>query len=220
MVSLTFGPEWFFHQSIVFEVIFAIITLLVAFYSFKIYKLTKEKAPLLLGFGFLSFSISYIIQSFLNLGIMYKLSKTVEVFQEASKVINLGLSAQNIHILLMITGLAIISYISLKSKNPKTILLLLSISIYSIFSSKNPVLNFLFISVIYLIFISYYYLSNYSKIGKTSVLLVFLTFALLLFSNISYIVALEKELFYVMGHFLELAAYIIIFINLKILMKK
>ena len=65
MANLFLIPKWFFGYGVAFELIFAIITLAVALYSFKVYKLSNQNQPKLFGIAFLFFSISYFIQSIL-----------------------------------------------------------------------------------------------------------------------------------------------------------
>jgi hypothetical protein len=214
MVSLGFSPSWFFQQSIFFELAFAVITLVVALYSFKIYKLSKEKSIMLFGAAFLLFSFSYFVQSALNVGILYELSKNVDVLQKASQVVNLGLNALYTHMIFMIAGLTLITFITLKTKSPRIFLLLLSMSLLPIYLSKDPIHTFFVISSTYLIFITYSYLKNYVENKKKSTLLVFLAFLLLFLSDIHFIFAINHHIFYVIGHFLELVAYIFILVNL------
>ena len=125
MVSLGFSPDWFFKYGIAFELVFAIITLFVAIYSFKIYKISKEKSTALFGFAFLLFSASYVIQSILNLGILYELSSNVQILQKVSQSINLGFSALYSHMILIMAGLVILSLLCFKTRNLKLLLLLL-----------------------------------------------------------------------------------------------
>ena len=147
MVSLGFAPVWFSYQSIIFELVFAIITLLVAFASFRIYHLSKEKSAAWFGSGFLLFSISYFIQLMLNIGIKYRLSENIQIISEAREIINLGLTALNLHMILMITGLVILTHINLKEKSFRNFLLLLAVTLTPIYFSHHPIFLFFTISL-------------------------------------------------------------------------
>ena len=220
MVSLGFSPSWFFHHSIAFELIFAVITLFVAIYSYKIYKLSKERSAQLFSLAFLAFSFSYFIQSILNIGILYKLSENIQVFQKVSESVNLGLNALFVHMLFIITGLIILTTIFFKAKRIKLFLLLLAISIIPIYLGKEPLNIFFILSTIYLVFITLHYLKNYFKKGTTSKFIVFTAFLLLFLSNISYILSTQQTIYYVVAHFLELFTYILLLINLILVSKK
>ena len=220
MVSLGFCPNWFFQYSIFFELAFAIITLFVAFQSFRIYKLTKEKSPMLFGVAFLLLSLSYFIQSTLNFGILHKLSQNVDVLQNISQVINLGLNALYTHMIFTLAALVLLIFITLKTKSPKTFILLLTISLLPIYLGRDPVHTFFVLSSTFEVFIAYHYLRNYLKNRHIPNLLVFIAFLLLLISDIHFIFSLNHNIFYVLGHFLELFAYLFILINLVWGLKK
>ena len=55
----------------------AIITLLVSIYSFRVYRLSGQKKSRTFGLAFLFISISYFIQSFINLAIISELNENV-----------------------------------------------------------------------------------------------------------------------------------------------
>lgn len=220
MVSLGYCPEWFFHQSIGLELVFALITFLVAIFSFKIYNLSKEKKAIWFGTGFLLFSISYFVQSVLNIGILYRLSETVEVVQKASSVVSLGLTALHIHMILMITGLVILTHISLKEKSFRNFLLLLAVTITPIYFSQNAVFLFFVISSILLAFLALTYLLNYTENRRFNTYLVFSAFTLLFLSNIHFVFSVTDTIFYVIAHYFELFSYLLILTNLILVLKK
>ncbi len=220
MVSLGYCPEWFFHQSITLELVFALITFLVAIFSFKIYNLSKEKKAIWFGTGFLLFSFSYFLQSILNIGILYRLSETVDIVQKASNVMNLGLTALHIHMILMIAGLVILTHISLKEKSFRNLLLLLAVTITPIYFSQNAVFLFFIISSILLGFLTLTYLLNYRTNRKFNTYLVFSAFLLLFLSNIHFVFSFTDKIFYVIAHYFELFSYLLILTNLILVLKK
>jgi hypothetical protein len=220
MVSLGFCPNWFFQYSIFFELAFAVITLFVALQAFKVYKLSKEKSPMLFGIAFLLLSFSYFIQSALNIGILYKLSQNVNVLHNISQVINLGMNALYTHMIFTLAALVLLVFITLKTKSPKIFILLLTISLLPIYLGRDPVHTFFVLSSIFELFIAYHYLMNYLKNKYIPNFLVFAAFFLLLVSDIHFIFSLNHKIFYVLGHFLELFAYLFILINLVWVLKK
>jgi hypothetical protein len=220
MVSLGFAPNWFSYQSIIFELVFAIITLFVAFAAFRIYYLSKEKSAAWFGSGFLFFSISYILQSILNIGILFRLSETVDIIGKAREVINLGITAQNLHMILMITGLVIIAHISMKSKSLRNLLLLLAVTLTPMYFSHHPIFLFFMLSSILLGFITLSYLFNYLERKRFNTYLVFSAFLLLFLSNVLFIFSMQSTIFYVIAHFFELFSYLLMLINLTMCLKK
>ena len=70
MAYIFTSPEWFFGYDVALELSFAVITLLVCFYAWKISQVTQERNIRLFSLAFLFISLSYIIQTILNFIIM------------------------------------------------------------------------------------------------------------------------------------------------------
>ena len=88
MVNLSFIPSWFFGYGVILELAFAVITLAVSLYSFKIYRMSDQEQSRLFGISFLLFSISYFIQSALNFAILSELNEKFFSIMELQKVLN------------------------------------------------------------------------------------------------------------------------------------
>jgi formate hydrogenlyase subunit 3/multisubunit Na+/H+ antiporter MnhD subunit len=219
MANLYLVPDWFFGFDIIFELAFAIITLIVALYAFKVYRLSEQNQSKLFGWAFIFFSISYFIQSLLNFVIISKLSETICDVIKLQSVTILNAWGISIHMILLIIGLVTLAYMTLKINNPKAYSLVLLISLFSIILSLNKIYWFYFLSSILLIFIVIHYTQNYLKNKQSKTLLVLMAFLFLLFGHIHFIFAVNHALFYVIGHFLELIAYILILINLLLVLK-
>ena len=220
MVHLPIVPEWFFGYDIFLELAFAIITLVVSFYAFKIYKLSGQRQSKLFGTAFLFISISYFIQSFLN---FFRISVLDENICEALKIVSVNfLNTTGIytHIIFFGIGLITLTYMTLRIKNAKTYSLLAILFLLSILFSSNTLFLFYLLSSILLIYIVTHYLINYLKNKQTKTLLVLVAFAFLLFGSIHFIFSVNHGLYYVIGHFLELIAYLLILINLILVVKK
>lgn len=219
MVNILLVPKWFFGYDVVFELIFAVITLIVSFYSYKIYKLTDEKQLKLFSISFLFISISYFIRSLLNWGILSELSaKTISMFQMIN--INfLNLSGIYINIIFFTLGLVTLVYMTLDIKSKRTYFLLLLISILFLFLSSNGLILFYVLSSILLIFIAIFYFMNYTNKKSSRSLFVFIAFDFLLFGQIHFLFSVNHAIYYVIAHFLEFVAYLIILVNLASILK-
>jgi hypothetical protein len=220
MAYLYLVPPWFFGIDIVFELVFAIVTLVVGLYSFKVYKLSGQNSSRLFGLAFLFFSISYFIQSFLNLAILSKLAEDICVAIKLSPIATLSIIGINIHIIFFIVGLVLLTYMTLRINSYRTSLLLLVICLASVLIAHDSVYWFYSLSSILLVFIVSYYYSNYMNNHGISCLFVFIAFLFLFVANVHFIFASSYAIFYAIGHFLELIAYVLILINLIIILRK
>jgi hypothetical protein len=216
MASVFSIPNWFFGYDVIFELFFAIITLAVALYAFKVYRLSNQEQPKLFGLAFLSFSISYFVQSILNYLIITEAAKTICEVVKIQSVALFNAIRIYIHMFFFIVGLVTLAYMTLKIKSPKTYLLLLASFLLTFFIVANKIPWFYMASSLLLVFISLFYLFNFleNKQPKT-----FLVFLFLLFGHLHFIFSLNHVIYYAMGHFLELLAYILILINLLLILK-
>ena len=67
MAQLYFVPEWFFGYNIFLEIIFFLITMVVASYSFKVYRASSERNSKLFSLAFILIALSYFTLAILNL---------------------------------------------------------------------------------------------------------------------------------------------------------
>src|SRR3989338_6247396 len=66
MAQLYSIPHWFAGFNVIFEILFIIATAMVAFYAFKIYRISSKGEIKLFGISFASLSISYLILVIVN----------------------------------------------------------------------------------------------------------------------------------------------------------
>jgi hypothetical protein len=214
MVLFHIIPRWFFGYDIMLEVVFAVITLLVAFYAWKFYRLSGKKDLRLLSLGFLFISLSYFALSAANFEIITSLTDT------GCKVCRIeGLRLAHVYVIYLfmvfaITGWTALTYMVLRLKSPKTFVLLLLLGLLTLFISPHVLYVFYMVSSLLLIFILIQLITNYVKYKHSKQLLVIIAFGFLLFGRAHFVVSVNHSLFYVIGHILELIAYALILANL------
>jgi len=220
MVLVSFSPSWFYGYDVALELFFAVISLIVAGLAFRIYKKTSQRNISLFGISFLFIGVSYLIQSVINYLMLSKLNENIcraIKIQSVAGFNNMGLL---VHVLFMTIGLSILVYLTCKQEKLRMLFLLILISLGGIFLSRNLLYTFYLFSTIFLILISWYFISNYLKNKKSQTLLIAIAFLFLLFGNFHFLVSVNHQLFYVLGHILELIAYILIVINYYMVLKK
>ncbi len=220
MVLAHMSPEWFYGFDAALELLFAITCTMVVLFSYQIYTKTGVRTIKYFGLSFLMITISYLIQSFFNYKIITEFAQnnhpaitihSIGLFQTA------GILA---HMLFMTTGLSILLYTTLKDKRQITLWLILTISLSTVIFSTNNLMMFYIIATIFLTFISWNYIMNYLHNRKPRTLLVALAFLFLLFGNFHFLISVNHQLFYPIGHILELFAYIFILLNLYLVRKR
>jgi len=79
-------PQWFFGYDSILELAFAIVTLLVGVYAFKIYKISGQRQLRLFGTAFMSFSLAYFVISYLNFCVISELKGDLCELAESSNL--------------------------------------------------------------------------------------------------------------------------------------
>jgi hypothetical protein len=213
------APVWFFNYGMLFELAFAIITLMVGLFAFKIYKLSGQNSAKLFGTAFILISFHYFIQSLLNLLMRSTLSRSICNLMKADILNSLNVIGTYSHMFFFIIGLATLTYMTLKIKNVAIYITLLLTPLALIIITANKLFLFYIISSIFLIIILIHYLKNYIKNKQLGSLLILIAFTFLLLGNFHFIASINHGLYYIIAHSLELIAYILILLNFIMVLK-
>ncbi len=219
MAAIYIVPEWFFKLSLGLELIFSIVTLIVALYALKVYRIFEQREIKLLSISFFLISASYLMKAALNLFVLREVIEGVRILNY-SNLNFLGILGFYSYIILFMTGLVTLTYITFKIKSWRVYSLILATNLIIIFFNNDKSFAFNLLSSILLFYVIINYSIEYKnkKNGKT--LLVLLAFIALLFSGIGFIFAESYYANYVIGHILELASYLLILTSLILTMRK
>lgn len=213
MSHLYIVPDWFFGFDVTMELIFGIITLAVAVMASRIYKISKENSMKNFSVGFFFISISYLVWAAINLFIVSRTEGGL-LELEFEKIAIIGFIAIYSQIILFILGLATIVYATLASKKPRLYYLIAGLSLLVVASSLNKLVSFRILSVFLLTYLTYHFFTEWQHHKNKNLVLMFIAFTLLLISNLNFIFSTSYYQAYVIGHILELCAYLLIFRNL------
>ena len=212
-------PQWFFGFDIGMEILFAIITCLVAVFAFKINKVTKERKIWLLGVAFLLMGLSYIFLGVINYWFAQIAS---EQFREVSigEIQTVGIVGVYLYMILFTSGLVTLGYLTAGMKKGKTYYLLFGLSLLVIASSFYKLITFRILAVFLLSFIAYQYFDDYLKNKNKKEFWILLSFTILFLSSVCFIFSPVYYPAYIVGHLFELLAYIIMLVVLIKTVKK
>jgi len=163
--------------------------------------------------GFLLISLSYLVWAIIN---VLALSSLQQLPAELSlqKAFALGVLGIFLHMALYSIGLITLTYATITKRNPKIYYLLLGLGLTAIVASANKIITFRIVSVFLLSAIVYHFFVKWKENGNRNLFYSFIAFSLLLLSNLEFALATNSYMAYTVGHFLELAAYLIILRNL------
>lgn len=220
-MSLTYlSPSWFFGYDVALEFLFAVISLMVALFAFKMYKATNQNQIKLFGISFSFISVSYFIQSIFNYLIISKANENICRAFKIQSIAWFDAIGLYTHILFMIVGLVVLVYMTFRTEKTRILWLMLSTSLLAIFLSLNTVHMFFLFSTIYLVLLSWHFITNYLQNKQKKTLLIAVSFLFMLFGSMHFLLSLNHQLFYAIGHVLELIAYLLILLNFYLVQKK
>ncbi|MBN1175420.1 hypothetical protein JXA48_02130 [Candidatus Woesearchaeota archaeon] len=218
------APLWFIQCEIGIQLIFAIVTLLVAFYAYRVYRIARQKNSFYLGAGFLSISIAYFIQAFFNFLLLRRVTTcgflSFMAGHPVQSTMTLSVLVVFLHMVFMVAGFSVLSYITLKERNIKSFYLILALSIASLVFAANMSIMFYVLLTIMLAFITIQYSLRFNKKPTTDTFIVFLGFGMVFLGTIQLALASALGALYVSGHIVTLAGYFLLLINLMRVVRK
>lgn len=216
---------WFKGPEFLIELVFAAVAFIIAFYAYRVYKISRQRSIMLFGAGFTFISLAYFIQAILNL-LIFRSVTTNDIVRIASgnaiaqTGVQLSIIATVSHVAFMTLGLVFLSYVTLKERGIKILLLLLSMSFVALVLSNNPLLVFYLLTSIFLLFITAQHYQRHSETRTYNSFYVFLGFALLFLGNIQLALSTSLGLLYISGLVVLLLGYLSLLASLVRVVRK
>jgi hypothetical protein len=220
MANLYLIPPWFYGYDAILELTFAIVTLVVCVFAFKIYNLSEQRQSKLFGFSFLFISLAYFLQSIVNFIIFTKLSQSINKFVIFSHFNLLNLIGIYGYVFFFMLGLITLTYMTLKIKSIKVYSLLFITLMTALFFTDERLYLFYVLSSILIAYVTWFYLTNYMNNKKLKTFLVLIAFVFLLVATINFTFSINNAQSYVLGHISKFIAYILILISLILIFRK
>ena len=226
--AYVFSPRWFYGFDSVIELIAVIISVLLVHYSYKCFRLTKEKKYLYFSTAFLSLTIAFIAKIIGTLA-FYRPSITRSAILSSIHQAFVSLTPTDInalsfvvYFLFSLLGFMILFLIisNLTWKNQRVIALLayfvflatwLSVIHYQLFHATIFVL---------LLLITYSYYQNYREIKNEKARFVTIAFGMLLVSQAFFVFVIYARIIYVLAELIQLLGFIYLLIPFILIFKK
>jgi hypothetical protein len=205
-------PPWFIGFDIIIQFLFAIVSIAVAVYAYKVYKISKEKNIEQFSLGFLFISISYILMALVTLFIYFQISGGPrEIAIEHLQLT--GLVGLILYMSLFIIGLINLFWVNNKKNKKETYFLIIILGLLAVFTNFNYIAAFHLTASIILLFINFHYAKDYIKNKNHKTLLVFIAFIFLFLGHAEFLFPVTYSE-YVIAHLLELVSYTLILVSL------
>lgn len=211
-------PNWFFGFSLIFEIIFGVITLAVALYSFKVYNYCMDGHCKLYGLGFLSLAFSYFSWALVSWYVPFKFNVSEEVIslENFAEIVNFGVYS---HVFFFLAGLVTLTYVTFDVNGKRIYSLLLSLVLVALIFAENKIVAFYFISALLLLYIVFYYGRGYIDGQGPRNKWILTSFIFLFIGSVDFTLSAVNGIHYIVGHVLFLIGYLFILVNFVLMLK-
>ncbi len=226
--SYVFSPEWFYGFDSIIELIAIIISVLLVYYSYKCFKLTKENKYIYFSTAFFSLTIAFIAKIIGTLAIYRpKITRTTlggTIHQAFSNLTpaNINALAFIIHIFFTLLGFMILFLIisRLRWKNQRVIILLVYFVFLATWIGAIHYQLFYTTSFILLLLITYSYYKNYIEVRTEKARFVLIAFGILLISQAFFVFVIYSRIIYVLAELIQLLGFVYLLIPFVLIFKK
>lgn len=226
--SHVFSPKWFYGFDSIIELIAIIVCILLVYYSYKCFKLTKENKYLYFSTAFLSLTFAFIAKIIGTLAI-YKPTITRSALGSSIHQTFTSLTPYDINALAFIPyifftllGFVMLFLIisRLTWKNQRVIALLLYFVFLATWISIVHYQLFYLTSFVLLLLITYSYYRNYEEVKSEKARFVVIAFGILLVSQAFFVFAIYLEIIYVLAELIQLLGFVYLLIPFMLIFKK
>ncbi|MFH1182073.1 MAG: DUF5985 family protein [Candidatus Woesearchaeota archaeon] len=218
MSHIFLTPSWFYSYDAFFHIVCTAIALVLAIFSFKLFRLTDQRQAKLFGLSFLLISAAYFIKALFNFAIISVICQ--EGLSNLPLILSLDYWGTYLHNVVILSGFLLLLYMTFCIENKHVLAAMISFALIAIAFSENPFAMFYLISTVCLLFISWHFVKNYFRQRRALALISALAFISLMLGNAHFFISVSNESAYVVGHLLELLAYVLILINFYMVFRK
>jgi hypothetical protein len=218
MVSVV-GAQVFYNIDLISQGVSALVALLVAYFAFKGYILTKNRTSLFFSASFFLITMGLLTRMLFDFLAKFELAYNTKFFASLYAVPVLsGMLAASIFF--MAAGYAILLALFYKIRSKSIIvLLILLVGMLAAFSNDSYYQVHI-IPAVMLLFLQFHTIENFAKKTNANTLLVLASFFLLFVSELSFLLLNQSITFYFVGNTLRLMSYLLLLANLFLVFKQ
>ena len=226
--SYVFSPKWFYGFDSIIELIAVIVSVLLVYYSYKCYKLTKENKYMYFSTAFLSITISFVAKIIGTLAIYRPtitrtaIGSTIHQTFTGITPYSINAIALIVHFFFMLLGFMILFLIisRLRWNNQRVIALLVYFVFIATWLSVVHYQLFYLTSFVLLSLITYSYYQNYVEIKSEKARFVTIAFGMILVSQAFFVFVIYSRIIYVLAELIQLLGFIYLLIPFILIFKK
>ena len=226
--SYVFSPKWFYGFDSVIEFIAIVVSVLLVYYSYKCFKLTKENKYLYFSTAFLSITLAFIAKIIGTLAIYRPaitrsaIGSTIHQTFTSLTPYYINALAFIAYIFFMLLGFMILFLIisKLRWSNQRVLVLLVYFVFLATWISVIHYQLFYLTSFVLLLLITYSYYNNYIEIKSDKARFVTIAFGILLVSQAFFVFVIYSRNIYVLAELIQLLGFVYLLIPFVLIFKK
>lgn len=220
-MALVFDLGWFQGINFLFELFALISTLLIAFFSYRVFKYTSQRKYFHFALAFFLVAAAFFL----------KLVSNIIVYSGEQQIQNIGAAALPTYTFyylewvqssgffiarfVMLLAFLLLFVVNFKVRSRVVMLLLMYLTFVSILA-RDSYLIFHATLFVMLLPLNYYYFKNYLKNKKLNMCLVLSSFFLMLVSQVIFSFVLLYDKLYVVAEFVQSLAFLILLLTILI----
>ena len=226
--SYVFSPKWFYGFDSIIDFIAIVVSILLVYYSYKCFRLTKENKYLYFSIAFLSITLGFISKIIGTLVIYRPTIQHTPIGLMISETIP-SITAYGINAIALILnffftmlGFMILFLIisRLSWKNVRVLVLLAYFLLISTWFSIVHYQIFYMTSIVLVFLITYSYYNNHKEIKSENSKFVFIAFSIILVSQVFFVFVVYSYTIYVLAELIQLLGFVYLLIPFILIFKK
>lgn len=223
-MGFVFGPSWFYGLDAVFEFVAMLVTLFIAVYSFRIYLIAHEKRYFYFTLAFASIAASFAIRAVADYlaysSLLGRIPNVVSLVSNVATVPALHSFAYLMYVFLILAGFMILVAIFMRIDRI-SVLSLLFVFILILTALSQSIFIALHLTLfVMLAYIVLHLFGNHRRIKNVNSFLVLYSMSGLLAAQVFFMLTGLDKLYYVVGHCLQLAGFLILLGNMVLVLRR
>ncbi len=218
MVSIA-GIHSFYTIDLAFGLVSALVAFFIAGYALKGYFLTKDRTGLFFSSTFFLIALGLLSRVLFDYLVKFELTYNPR-FVVLQSMTSLQALALALSIFLTTSGYVFLIALFFKIRSKRVVALLIILIALLTISTSNAYLTAHVIPAVLLFFVLLHTSENFLKKRTMNTFLVFASFAILLVSELLFLLILKSISFYFIGSTLRVLAYLLLFANMLLVLKR
>ncbi len=218
MVSVD-AVHTFYSIDLAFGLVSALVAFFIAGYALRGYLLTKDRTGLFFSSTFFLIALGLLSRVLFDYLVKFELTYNPR-FVALQGMTSLQALALTLSIFLVTSGYAFLIALFFKIRSKRIVALLIILVALLTISTSNAYLTAHVIPAVLLFFVLLHTTENFLKKRTTNAFLVFASFAILLASELLFLLILKSISFYFIGSTLRVLAYLLLLANMLLVLKR